>query len=1015
MSIQEIEDLKQQYLDEMKHLINLEYRDEIKIDELKGNFNSMSNEINKKEKLQQLEQVPNLSTYPSKCFNSFCYDDDDEDYTAVITPDFLITDSLIMENEHLNTILEMESDEFIKSSVENLVHIPSESEDFSDIKSECDIPDYDDSQTTNFSTFSNPLFDDSTSSDDESSHEEVIHEMSFKTFSNPLFDLNEEIISSEFNPTHNEDLDSNPKNDRFDTESYLLESLLNRDTLMASSPKFDSLLEEFSGELAHTDLIPPGINEANCDPEEDIHLVERLLYYSDSEGDNLSLERLLHDDYIPLPDILDFSNVIQVFLPFLTYLVISSILLSSRSEDTIFDPGISSYHFSSLEPGASHLSETFMKFIVYPNHLNESPIKILIPGMGRLLPKDFVLKSSFPQLQSGNHVLKNKDDVSFIKPYEYLEPVVFETEVSSDQNGQTDQNDHNDQSVQNDEVLNDDHSDHSNHTNDEQIIDNIQNTKDIQISKHLSSPSVKDTLVKNTIPTPTPPLPVSSIVSPAPQDRWSQDKHIELVNIIGNPRARMLTRAMAKQLSAASAHECLFVDFLFEEEPKKQEGIDYDETFAQVTRPEAIIIFLAFATYMNFIVYQMDVKSAFLNGKLKEEVYVKQPPGFENNEFPNHVCKLDKALYGLKQALKAWYLKGTPSLGLRYLKCSGFDLKGYSESDYAGCNMDKKSTLATAGCCANILWMKGQLTNYDIIYEKLVDIFTKPLDEPTFKRLIVKLGSNLSVLVDKTKSARDVLKTDHTDSGANKESRADDISFKVKLEDLLDILKDTRSAFFTLNSLPYEPIIVLNECEEEEEVAKDKDTEATSHNEELEQAKAKAKAKVACLPTELKELLSKSTGLSGEIKELKKHARDIKIELHGDLKDIPTKQETFTSTISSISSQFKILDSLPSILYKVTDTVNRFATMVKNASGATSMNVTSAGKATASPAEGEKNTKDADTNLKDELVDLLGKNVLTQYYTKKLLFDKYCDKMLKRRKALRSQYVKFTQRKALSY
>ncbi|GJV46967.1 retrovirus-related pol polyprotein from transposon TNT 1-94, partial [Tanacetum coccineum] len=84
----------------------------------------------------------------------------------------------------------------------------------------------------------------------------------------------------------------------------------------------------------------------------------------------------------------------------------------------------------------------------------------------------------------------------------------------------------------------------------------------------------------------------------------------------------------------------------------QQEGIAYDETFAPIARLEAIRIFLAFATYMNFIVYQMDVKNAFLNGKLKEEVYVKQPPGFENSEFPNHVCK---ALYGLKQAPKVWY------------------------------------------------------------------------------------------------------------------------------------------------------------------------------------------------------------------------------------------------------------------------------------------------------------------------------------------------------------------------
>ncbi|GJV56050.1 retrovirus-related pol polyprotein from transposon TNT 1-94 [Tanacetum coccineum] len=79
----------------------------------------------------------------------------------------------------------------------------------------------------------------------------------------------------------------------------------------------------------------------------------------------------------------------------------------------------------------------------------------------------------------------SSNDVSFIEPYECPEPVVLKTEVSSDQNAQTDQND---QSVQNDKILNDDHSEHSNHTNDEQIIDNLTNTKDIQISEHSSSP-----------------------------------------------------------------------------------------------------------------------------------------------------------------------------------------------------------------------------------------------------------------------------------------------------------------------------------------------------------------------------------------------------------------------------------------------------------------------------------------------------------------------------------------------
>nr|GEW23583.1 hypothetical protein [Tanacetum cinerariifolium] len=83
-----------------------------------------------------------------------------------------------------------------------------------------------------------------------------------------------------------------------------------------------------------------------------------------------------------------------------------------------------------------------------------------------------------------------------------------------------------------------------------------------------------------------------------------------------------------------------------------EEGINYDETFAPVARMEAIKMFLSFATYMNFIDFQMDIKSAFLNGKLKE-VYVKQPPGFESSEFLDYVCKLDKALYGLKQAPNA--------------------------------------------------------------------------------------------------------------------------------------------------------------------------------------------------------------------------------------------------------------------------------------------------------------------------------------------------------------------------
>jgi hypothetical protein len=85
------------------------------------------------------------------------------------------------------------------------------------------------------------------------------------------------------------------------------------------------------------------------------------------------------------------------------------------------------------------------------------------------------------------------------------------------------------------------------------------------------------------------------------------------------------------------------------------EGLYFDETFAPVARLEAIRILLAYACSRNIKLYQMDVKSAFLNGKISELVYVEQPPGFEDPTKPNHVYKLSKALYGLKQTPRAWY------------------------------------------------------------------------------------------------------------------------------------------------------------------------------------------------------------------------------------------------------------------------------------------------------------------------------------------------------------------------
>nr|GEY85273.1 hypothetical protein [Tanacetum cinerariifolium] len=190
-------------------------------------------------------------------------EDDDKDYTMAITPNFLITESLSMGDERLSTIPKKKSDEFIKSSIENLVTNPSKFEDLADIESECDVPVCDD-----FTTFYNSLFDaddNFSSSDDESfSNEDV----SKKIYLNPL--LYEEIISIKIDLHH------------FNAESDLIESFLNQDSSIICSPKIDSLLEEFFDELAHIDLIPPRTNEADFNPEEEIRLAEKLLYDNSS-------------------------------------------------------------------------------------------------------------------------------------------------------------------------------------------------------------------------------------------------------------------------------------------------------------------------------------------------------------------------------------------------------------------------------------------------------------------------------------------------------------------------------------------------------------------------------------------------------------------------------------------------------------------------------------------------------------------------------------------------------------
>ncbi|GKE50434.1 hypothetical protein Tco_1481692, partial [Tanacetum coccineum] len=261
----------------------------------------------------------------------------------------------------------------------------------------------------------------------------------------------------------------------------------------------------------------------------------------------------------------------------------------------------------------------------------------------------------------------------------------------------------------------------------------------------------------------------------------------------------------------------------------------------------------------------------------------------------------------------------------------------------------------------------------------------------------------------------DGLKSAHTDLGTHEESRFDNISKKIKLEDLSDLMKDTRSAFFTLDAPTNEPIIVTDKSEEEE-AEKHKEAHAASHNkpvdtsashppfpksvqlQELKDQLLVTSLKpelsnllashdfASSIPSELKELPSKITTLSGEIQELRRHVQGMEIELPDFKWELPAEFLALPSQILSIYAKLQTLDTLTSLLNKVSNTLTRFSSIMENASHtAKSKGVSLVGPTTASPAEEEKNTnptiKDAETtNLHDELVGLLGIDIVTQIH-----------------------------------
>ncbi|GKA79410.1 integrase, catalytic region, zinc finger, CCHC-type containing protein [Tanacetum coccineum] len=200
---------------------------------------------------------------------------------------------------------------------------------------------------------------------------------------------------------------------------------------------------------------------------------------------------------------------------------------------------------------------------------------------------------------------------------------------------------------------------------------------------------------------------------------------------------------------------------------RQEEGIDFKESLALVARLEAIRIFLTFVARINMVVYQMNVKTTFLNGNLREEVYVSQSNGFMDPDNPYHVAKesslwvetsstrvvgyrpTKKHLHAVKRIF--WYLRGTVNRGLWYPKDSSIALTAFADADHAGCQDTRRSTsgsmqflgdrlvswsskrqksaaissteaeyIAMSGCCAQILWMRSQLTDYGLRFNKIL-------------------------------------------------------------------------------------------------------------------------------------------------------------------------------------------------------------------------------------------------------------------------------------------------------
>ncbi|GKB39320.1 hypothetical protein Tco_0884262 [Tanacetum coccineum] len=406
------------------------------------------------------------------------YFDDDEDYTIAITPDLATEEPvnpLSMGDEHLDTIPATESDEVIKSSVENLVPILSESKGIPD--SVCDVPLC--NNPTPLKAFKEhyeivvDFNDDSTLSDDDSPYsadidyvdasppdaeivslevvEIVIPEVGgvdtdiLLTIKDDI--LREKLLNVNLLIANIEALKDNPTpsfNSFYLDDDHIEEKSSGSTTTHADFSQYDSFIfdllidsfspadrsdfyhEKFTNEITHI-ISPLDLESFYFKSEPNLGDLTSIDLGIRENVSTTNVNIPIEDDQSPLFAFVvwiflesHFAYIVWIFLPFLTYPVAPPYLLSCGNEDTIFDPGISVYH--SFMPGVSHRSGTFMKFNVYPNNLNESPMEILSstcsPMDQRIRGRDCpdseashahsfcpsITRASYPQLHFGNPI-----------------------------------------------------------------------------------------------------------------------------------------------------------------------------------------------------------------------------------------------------------------------------------------------------------------------------------------------------------------------------------------------------------------------------------------------------------------------------------------------------------------------------------------------------------------------------------------------------------------------------------